>query len=56
MKDGCIVANSGHFNDEINIPALDEQARGAARRCGRSSRSTRCTTVGGSTCWPTAGC
>jgi adenosylhomocysteinase len=22
MKDGCIVANSGHFNDEINIPAL----------------------------------
>jgi adenosylhomocysteinase len=27
MKDGCIVANSGHFNDEINIPALAEQAR-----------------------------
>src|SRR5579859_5629031 len=27
MKDGCIVANSGHFNDEINIPALDQQAR-----------------------------
>jgi adenosylhomocysteinase len=27
MKDGCIVANSGHFDDEINIPALDEQAR-----------------------------
>jgi adenosylhomocysteinase len=24
MKDGCIVANSGHFNDEINIPALVE--------------------------------
>jgi adenosylhomocysteinase len=22
MKDGCIVANSGHFNVEINIPAL----------------------------------
>ncbi len=22
MKDGCIVANSGHFADEINIPAL----------------------------------
>jgi adenosylhomocysteinase len=22
MKDGCIVANSGHFSDEINIPAL----------------------------------
>jgi adenosylhomocysteinase len=27
MKDGCIVANSGHFNDEINIPALVDQAR-----------------------------
>jgi adenosylhomocysteinase len=28
MKDGCIVANSGHFNDEINIPALVEMSRG----------------------------
>src|SRR5205807_893431 len=27
MKDGCIVANSGHFNDEINIPALSELSR-----------------------------
>ena len=27
MKDGCIVANSGHFNDEINIPALYGLAR-----------------------------
>ena len=26
MKGGAIVANSGHFNDEINIPALDEMA------------------------------
>ena len=26
MKDGCIVANSGHFNVEINIPALKELA------------------------------
>src|SRR5215211_2947484 len=24
MKDGAIMANSGHFNDEINIPALVE--------------------------------
>jgi adenosylhomocysteinase len=23
MKDGAIVANSGHFNDEIDIPALE---------------------------------
>jgi adenosylhomocysteinase len=26
MKDGAIVANSGHFNVEINIPALDEMS------------------------------
>ncbi|HMA35443.1 MAG TPA: adenosylhomocysteinase [Chloroflexia bacterium] len=26
MKDGAILANSGHFNDEINIPALRQQA------------------------------
>jgi adenosylhomocysteinase len=26
MKDGCMVANSGHFNVEINIPALEEMA------------------------------
>ena len=26
MKDGAIVANSGHFNVEINIPALDDMA------------------------------
>ncbi len=24
MKDGAIISNSGHFNVEINIPALDE--------------------------------
>jgi adenosylhomocysteinase len=30
MKDGAIVANSGHFNVEINIPALEQMA--AARR------------------------
>jgi adenosylhomocysteinase len=26
MKDGAIVANSGHFNVEINIPALKEMS------------------------------
>jgi adenosylhomocysteinase len=26
MKDGCILANSGHFNVEINIPALEKMA------------------------------
>ena len=28
MKDGAIVANSGHFNVEINIPALEEMSKG----------------------------
>jgi len=28
MKDGAIVANSGHFNVEINIPRLEEMASG----------------------------
>jgi adenosylhomocysteinase len=31
MKDGAILCNSGHFNDEINIPALDELAGGKRR-------------------------
>ncbi|WP_165251787.1 adenosylhomocysteinase [Adlercreutzia sp. ZJ304] len=26
MKDGAIICNSGHFNSEINIPWLEEQA------------------------------
>jgi len=30
MKDGAVVANSGHFNVEINIPALEEMA---AEKC-----------------------
>jgi adenosylhomocysteinase len=29
MKDGAIVANSGHFNVEINIPALEKMSVGA---------------------------
>ncbi|MDW8068274.1 MAG: adenosylhomocysteinase [Anaerolineae bacterium] len=32
MKDGAILANSGHFNVEINIPALEEMAVGPPRR------------------------
>ena len=31
MKDGAIVANSGHFNVEINIPALEEMAKSKRR-------------------------
>jgi len=31
MKDGAILANSGHFNVEINIPALEKMARSKRR-------------------------
>lgn len=31
MKDGAILANSGHFNVEINIPALEEMAKAKRR-------------------------
>ncbi|MEO5618325.1 MAG: adenosylhomocysteinase [Candidatus Eisenbacteria bacterium] len=31
MKDGAIIANSGHFNVEIDIPALDKLAGGRRR-------------------------
>jgi adenosylhomocysteinase len=31
MKDGAIVANSGHFNVEIDIPALEDMARSKRR-------------------------
>jgi adenosylhomocysteinase len=32
MKDGALIANSGHFNDEINIPALEKLGTGGKRR------------------------
>ena len=31
MKDGAILANSGHFNVEINIPALENMAKNKQR-------------------------
>lgn len=31
MKDGCILANAGHFNVEINIPALQEMSLSVSR-------------------------
>jgi adenosylhomocysteinase len=31
MKDGAIVANSGHFNVEIDIPALERNSSGKRR-------------------------
>jgi adenosylhomocysteinase len=31
FKDGAIIANSGHFNDEINLAAFDDLSRGGAQ-------------------------
>jgi adenosylhomocysteinase len=31
MKDGALIANSGHFNDEINIPVLEQLSTGKRR-------------------------
>jgi len=31
MKDGALLANSGHFNVEINLPALQEMSRSVVR-------------------------
>jgi adenosylhomocysteinase len=54
MKDGAIVANSGHFNVEINIPALEEMS-GESAWCARLSSSISSMTGGGLTCWERAG-
>ncbi len=32
MKDGALLANSGHFNVEINIPQLEAMSQGAPRK------------------------
>ncbi len=32
MRDGAILANSGHFNSEINIPALEAMSSGEPRQ------------------------
>ena len=46
MKDGAILANTGHFNVEIEIPALREARGGDARRRASLSRSS-CSRTGG---------
>ena len=55
MKDGAIIANTGHFNVEIEIPALRQMAVESRAARGRSSRSSASRTAGASSCSPTAG-
>ena len=47
MKDGAILCNTGHFNVEIDIPALRGSSRSRRARRGTSSRSSRSPTAGG---------
>ena len=35
MRDGAIVANSGHFNVELDLAALRQHGAGPAARCAR---------------------
>ena len=50
MKDGAIVCNSGHFNVEIDIPALEKLSSGHNGSRVRSSRNTRWRTAAGFIC------
>ena len=51
MKDGALVANSGHFDVEINIPSLAAISIDGARRVRPLSINTHCAMVARSTCW-----
>ena len=54
MRDGAILANAGHFNDEFELRALEEQAA-ESREVRRSRASTPCPTAAASTSWPMGG-
>ena len=50
MKDGAIIANSGHFNVEIDIPALEKLAT-SSREVRPFTNSTFWATAAASICW-----
>jgi len=41
MKDGAVVCNSGHFNVEIDIPALEKTIQRKNRSLARSWKNIR---------------
>ena len=49
MRDGAILANSGHFDVEINMKALNEIGRQGDAGCATRWTSTRWRTDAGST-------
>jgi len=54
MKDGAVIANSGHFNVEIDIPALDA-SRSGRNACATTSIRFTLRDDGESTCSARAG-
>ena len=42
MKDGAIVCNSGHFNDELDLEALAKTRQEQEQAARHSSRPTSC--------------
>ena len=57
MKDGAILANTGHFNVEIDLPGLAGAGRRRCARCARSVRGVRdARRPPASTCWPRGAC
>ena len=55
MKEGAILANSGHFDLEIDVAALRGAGASRGGRPASTSRSTSCRTAAASTCWPRGG-
>ena len=51
MKDGAILANSGHFDIEIDLDALAEMAAAAGGTHGRPARRSRPSTSADAGCW-----
>ena len=52
MRDGAILANAGHFNDEFELPALEAQSVSIARGAALHARVRSWPTAGASTSWP----
>ena len=55
LRDGAMLANVGHFGNEIDVDELEALAV-ERRRVARTSSSTGSTTGGRCGCWPAARC
>ena len=50
MKDGAVLANTGHFDVEVDIPALRDLVVSSTAGAGRTSSASTWPTAAGSTC------